>query len=305
MQDTPTAPEQQPEQTTTPVVPAAQDEQPPLAERSDPGSLLKFASTVHIGPGAEDCEHRDREKQTRDGAGCEDPEHYHLYLRIPNQFQHSDIREKALAAKARRRRQLEDPETDSAVVLEADIDAIRREGEGLRDTLIDELLAKDWLQDYLEAQADVKERDEFAHIDADRERWNTLDAMDAEERPHEEYDELVKHITAFEDAVEEARKELQRPRREALEGREFEELLGLIREQRIDAESQAAFMETYSKWMWYVGTLKPSATRPPSERHFANVEAINDAPTDVVLALTEHFTAMEAALSGPAGKGSR
>lgn len=289
----------------TPAAAATPDAQPkPLAERSDPGSLLRYSTTLHIGPGAEECEHRDADHPTKDGAGCEDAEHYHLYLRIPNQFGHSDIREKALAAKARRRRQLEDPESDSHIVLEADIDAIRRAGEEVRETLIDELLQRDWLKDYLDAQKDVEERDEFEHIGADRERWQELDKMDAEDRPQEEYDELVKHITEFEDAVDARRLEIQKPRREALLGKEFEDLLALVREQRIDNDSQALFMETYSKWMWHVGTLHPAASGQPKERFFDSIEEIHVASPEVVLALTEQFTKLESALAGSSGKGS-
>jgi hypothetical protein len=280
-------------------------EQAPFSERSDPGTLLKYAETIHVGPGAEECEHRDAEHPMRDGAGCEEPEHYHLYLRLPNQFQHSDIREKALAAKARRRRQLEDEETDSGTVLQADMDAIRRLGEGTRESIVDELLTPDWLQDYQNAQQDVIEKhDEFAHIDQDRERWRKLDALEAEERPQEEYDELMKHLSRYEDLVDERRRELQGPRREALDARPFEELVGLLREHRIDSESRAAFMEMYSRWLWYIGTLKPTATDQPKERFFENEDELHNAPPPVILALTEEYRRLESNRVGPSGKGS-
>lgn len=285
-----------------------EEEQAPFAERSDPGSLQKYAHTIHVGPGAEECEHRDKEHPMRDGAGCEDAEHYHLYLRLPNQFQHSDIREKALAAKARRRRQLEDAETDSGTVLQGDMDAIRRAGDSdaTRDAIIDELLVPDWFNDYRNAQADVIEAndEEFKHIDQDRERWRALDAMEAEERPQEEYEELLKHISRYEDLVQDRMKAIQGPRRETLKERDFDGLIGLLREHRIDSESRAAFMEMYSRWLWYIGTLKPTATGSPKERFFASEEELHDAPPPVILALTEQFRDLETNQDGPSGKGS-
>src|SRR5262245_8571172 len=75
-----------------------------------PGELFKFSAWVHIGVGADECEHA----QT---GNCADPGHFHAWCRLPNQFQHQDIRERALAAKARRIRQLRDPATDGYDVL--------------------------------------------------------------------------------------------------------------------------------------------------------------------------------------------
>jgi REP element-mobilizing transposase RayT len=42
---------------------------------------------------------------------CTDPDHFHAWIRLPNQFQIRDIAEKAKAAQARKKRMLRDQQT--------------------------------------------------------------------------------------------------------------------------------------------------------------------------------------------------
>jgi hypothetical protein len=82
---------------------------------------------------------------------CGNPLHFHAWCRLPNQLQHEDIRERALAAKARRIRQLRDPECDAYQILESDMSELLRIGdEGL---IVDELANKDWWKRQIDAMA--------------------------------------------------------------------------------------------------------------------------------------------------------
>ena len=255
------------------------------AERTT-GELFKFSSWVHLGTGAADCE------DAENGA-CGNPLHFHAWCRLPNQFQHQDIRERALAAKARRIRQLRDPETDAFEILEADIGELRRAGD--KNALVDELVSKDWWKRQLEAMGVVEEREEFQTIERDRERIAEIRRMPEDKQPADELAEIERHMGAYADAVEEERLKAEQPLREALEGMELDELLAQIREDRVGAEGSQVFMETYSKWEWYAGTFT-SANPIERQRRFQSLEHLEQAAPEAVDALRVVFGEMETSL---------
>lgn len=247
--------------------------------------LFKFSAWVHIGGGAETCERGEM-------GDCDDPRHFHAWCRLPNQFQHQDIRERGLAAKARRARQLRDPNTDAYDVLEADMVALERADD---EALIEELLSKDWWKRYLEAVAEVTEREEYEHIDKDRERHAELRAMPEAERPADEFEELERHVTAYNDTVDEERRKLEEPEREGLTGLSKGALIEQIRDERINAESSAAFMDTYSKWQWVAGTYTtsdPIARKPV----FTGVDELVQAAPEIIETLRATYAGLEASL---------
>ena len=82
------------------------------ATRSTAG-LFQWSDYVHVGRGAEDCEHG------QDGL-CKDPEHFHAWVCLPNTFQIRDITDKARASKARKVRSLRDTDSDAHEVIEGD-----------------------------------------------------------------------------------------------------------------------------------------------------------------------------------------
>lgn len=265
-----------------------QDEQAPATgpdttAATPVAELFKYSSYVHVGPGAEGCEHG------TDGA-CSDAGHFHAWCRMPNQFQHTDIRQRAMAAKARRIRQMRDPASDSNAILEADMDELARTAS--HDELVDAVIAHDWWKRQLQASQDAEEDERFEHIDRDRERWQELTAMDPEARPREEFAELERHFAAFGEAIEKRVAELEGPLRDALSARDTNDLVDMIREERISSEASQAFMDTYSKWEWYAGTLIPA--RPtPSIRAFQTVEDLEGAAPEVVEALRATFAELE------------
>lgn len=252
--------------------------------------LFRYSSWIHEGHGAADC------AEAETGA-CEDPEHFHAWCRLPNQMQHQDIRERALAAKARRLRQLRDPETDAHVILEADLDEARRD----RETMVDELVGKDWWKRHLEAMKDVEEREEFKLIDRDRERLRELNAMDANDRPADEFSELERHFAAYTAALEKRRTEIEQPTRDATESLDDDQLVEQIREDRISDEGSQAFMDEYSRWEWFSGTYR-SADPITRRRRFETLEELGEAAPEIVEALRRTFNDLEQALRrGPQG----
>jgi REP element-mobilizing transposase RayT len=254
--------------------------------------LFRYSAWVHAGLGAAECE------QAETGE-CADPDHFHAWCRLPNQLQHESIRERALGAKARRLRQLHDPETDTYAVLESDMDELARVAEPA--ALVEELLNREWWKRQLEAVRDVEEVAEYKTIPHDRERLDELRAMDPDKVPTDERDELERHIERFTRAVSARRAELDAPVRAALEALSPAELIDQIRTERINSEAGAAFMETYSRWEWVAGTF--TTNRPTRQRAFRDIEQLIDAAPEVLDAIAAAFTDLESSLQqrGAAG----
>lgn len=259
------------------------------AEHRGHQALFKHSAYVHVGPGASDCPER------QDGS-CTNQMHFHAWCRVPNQFQHSSIREKAMAAKARKLRALRDPESDARTILDSGVEELVHTN--AREEMIEELVQKDFLNDYSKAAAEVGEEEEFKTIAEDRERYRALAAMDEEQRPTEEYGELDKHMTSYGQKVQEAFQANQQPVRDSLQEKPIEELGELLKEQRMESEAQQAFNAGYSQWEQYIGTLKCTPDdKLPSERYFSDINQMIAAAPEVVEALEATFQDLDAEAS--------
>lgn len=267
--------------------PEAQAEHSP-AETRDSSQLFEFSRYVHVGPGADDC-------PEGENGQCDNSLHVHMWIRLPNPFQHTSIREKAAAAKARRLRLLRDENSDARTIIEGAIEEMVAHGD--KDALIEEIANKDFLTDHLKATRNVQEEEGFEHIEEDQERLRALRNMDPEQRPEEEYDELERHCTEFVEHVNAERAKLQDPIRESVGEHGLDELVELVREDRIQRDAGAVFNEVYSRWEWFVSCLKPRdpANGLPSERYFASIDQLRDCAPEVYNALDYHFTHLEAA----------
>lgn len=225
--------------------------EPAVAETAIAAKIFKYSEFVDIGDGAESCEH------SRDGQ-CEDPTHFHAWCRVPNRYQEEDIRSKGMAAKARYVRALKDPDSDLAVVLDSELQPLR--DERFRETLIDELVGEDLATDYIEAQTDVQEREEYEHVLQDQEEHERLRLQEGglpDGEQSEEYRRLTAHVQGYLEAIGARLKEVQEPKREELRQRPFDALFEQVRSKRIDQEAMRAFMDTYNAWTCYVGTFEP------------------------------------------------
>lgn len=266
-------------------------------------ALYRWSAWCHVGPGADSCEDIDEEQGTN---SCSNPSHVHLWCRLPNQFQHREIRERALAAKARRVRQLRDPDSDSAVILEEEMDSLARGGDAMREDIIEELVQKDWWRFHLTAVAEVKDFEDdkdvkpYEHIDADQERLEALNAMPEDERPAEEYKELSAHIEAYAEAVTAAREAEAQPHREALAGRDINSLIDMVRDQRIDIDSNEAFAHTYATLEWQLCTLN----RPNGDRVWLTEDNLKAADEAVIVAVQVTYEDLERTKDQGGGPGN-
>jgi hypothetical protein len=235
---------------------------------------------------------------------CTDPEHFHAWVRLPNKFEHKDIRDEALAAKARKVRALRKDGSNAYEILEEDMDALLREA--AVEDLMQEIVAVDHARDVQQAKREVeqiededpaaregREDDEpvylYEHIERDQERLNELQDLPADERPEDEYQELLEHVNGFYETLEAKLNEVQEPAKQALRAREKHELVDLIRQARIRAEGTAEFLHVYNAHSWVVGTFRSDK----SGRKFGDLEHLKHTAPEVVMALQVTFANLE------------
>lgn len=301
----PTAPAAPPPEVETPVEEKAVEA---AAEKSN-DELFKWSSWVHVGAGADECDKRFDPR-------CKEEGHFHAWVRLPNPFQIRDITEKARAAKARRLRLLRDESSDPRVILESELDDLRDGGESLKDILADEIIDKDFPDDYSAAiravddQPDMAwEPDEdgpenqetpklWANIDQDREEYQRQLELDEEARS-EDYPELEKTVAAHSKAIEAEMAKIQEPRKKALLERPMDELIDVIRRDRMEQQGTEAYLHTFNTWQWYACTYKPRADgKRPKERVWSDINAMKyESDGDVILSLRQTFEELEARMA--------
>jgi hypothetical protein len=287
-----------------PLVPPAPSDVAVAAAEHTPGEgftpnqLFAFSRWVHVGVDAETCDHAE------DGE-CDNDQHFHAWCRLPNQFQHESIREKAMAAKARRIRLLKDPESDAHTIMEFALDEVRATGDA--DGIIEEIIRKDTLSVHLTAVEELKGDEEFAHIDEDRERLRVLEGQSEEERNVEELEHLRRHVAHFEEVVAAKKQDIEGPQREGLAKNDLEALIDIVRQDRIERDGARQFMDTFSRWQWFLGTMKqPTPAKAvdfKGQRYFASIEHLEATADEVIHALDIAFAELETRLAAQ-GKGS-
>jgi hypothetical protein len=275
--------------------PTEQPSAPDVAQRSAK-AMFRYSTWLHLGPGSEDCESVDEEKGE---VSCGNPLHFHAWCRLPNQYQHREIREKALAAKARRVRQLKDPESDAHAVLEYDLEELKAGGDQAKEGVAEDLLQKDMWRDMRDTTNDLteaaegEEESKWKHITRDRERLRELSRLreerDLADDERDEYDALDRHISEFDEEFDRRYEERIKPRREALMAMEWGELLDQLRDDRIANDANDAFMHVYNTWMYLAGTLD----RPKGNPIYGSPESLREAAPEVIEAIEDTFKDLE------------
>lgn len=266
--------------------------------------LYKWSAWAHVGPGAEACEAVQEEKGVND---CSNPLHFHAFCRLPNPFAHREIRKRALAAKARHVRLLRDSDSDDAVILEDEMDRIARGGDLAKPALLDELVGQDWWRDFLEATSDIKLHEDdggtqpFEFIDEDVREYQRL-TRDKEEGEEDSpaAARLESHIADFNKRVDARQEELSSPRRIALEARDLNDLIDMVRDQRIDVASNEAFGHEYAACQWLLCTF----VKPGGEPVWPSREAMERADGAVLEALKAIYRDLEKTQQQGGGPGN-
>lgn len=276
---------------------------PAPAER-DPRSLYKYATWIHVGHGADECTEVDEQAGTNQ---CADTSHFHAWCRIPNPLQEREIRERALAGKARKIRQLRSQGSDANEILETELESLQAEPDAT-ERMAAELVGADWAPDYLSAVRQVRELDDpdgdgedapklFAHIEDDQARFARLEAATPEERAQDEFEELRDHVAAYQEKVREAFEAITNPKRETYEQMDAHDLLDLTRRKRIERGGTEEFMHQFSVQEWLSCTYRARE----GDLAFRDLKHLEGADPEVLLTLESTFADLEKTAQSSSG----
>lgn len=282
--------------------PQGQEQKQTAAVEADARRMWRWSTYVHVGVGADGVL---AEELPDNGAGDEDYGRFHAFVRLPNPFQHREIREKALAAQARKARLMRDPESDAYAVIDAEMGELLAAAQaGERDAIVDEIVGRSWASDYMAAMSELREDENYEHVDHDRERLAELEAKPEDERPTDEYESLTRHLTAYAEALDAKVNETQAPQREALADRAPEDLIEVLRAQRIEVDAEEEYLHVYGAWEIVAGTFVPDASGNPRsyKRHFQSADDLASQPEEVIetlrVALDDLRVAQQRAVTG-------
>jgi hypothetical protein len=287
----------------------ATTEVPTSEAEKTPSERFKWRAWVHYPAEAESCDH------AQDGK-CADEEHFHALIRLPNAYQQADIVEKGQAARARKLRALRDPESDAAIILEDQLDVLRGADKAI---LVDELLDRNFTDDYLTAVREVESRDDptfvpegeedipkqWEHIDQDREEYMRQRELPEDQRS-DDFELIERHYGEYSDTVTQ-QLAAQAPRREHLESLDMEQLIDMVRRERIESLGNEAYLKAYAAWQMFVSTFRGTTGKTqPTQRYWSEMAYMRNVEDhDVITAVDEGFKALEQQMARTrSGKGS-
>lgn len=261
---------------------------------------FRWRGYVHVPASAETCEH------ATDGK-CKEEDHFHALIRLPNPYQQQDIVEKAQAARARRLRMLRDEDSDARIVLEDQLYALK--GVPL-DIIADELVDKTFAEDYMDAVREVESRPDpdyvpeddeeipalYANIDQDREEYARVKDLPEDKRP-EDFEQLESAVAEYSKDVQAELERIQKPKSEHFMSLGEDELIDMVRRERINQQGTAAYLQAYQAWQAYTCTYR-CGVKGDGVRIWTDINQMrNEADTDIVLGVKVAFDALEAQLA--------
>jgi hypothetical protein len=209
---------------------------------------------------------------------------------LPNPYQIRDIQEKARAARARKRRALRDPASDSHVVLEDDLDELARTQ---YEALTEAIAQRQVDDDLLAVIEEMSGLDEFEHQAQDAEEFQRLQTVPEEERDAEEYSRLEAQMLSYADkmtAITDKRKAGALQRLRALDRAK---VIDMERDFRVKNITDEVFLFTYYTWVIYTCAREPVKSGFPMKRKFAEPAEQHRAAPETVAALREKIRQLE------------
>lgn len=278
-----------PDATAVQEAPETDSPQEASAPDRTEAQLFKYSDFIHVGEGSAECEHR------VDGK-CDNPDHFHCWIRLPNKFQVVQMKEKGQAARARVMRQARDPESDRFAIVENEIAEAINQGE---EAMVAELTGREAYKHENAAMRELVEEEDspYVTIEEDQVRWNFLNQLTPEKREEDavedEFQELSRHLSKWNTAVSERFEILAQPERESLSGRTKDELAEMMRDIVINDQADQIFMRVYTKWQMVVCVLQPRGDKTPKDRVFSNMVELEGAAPEVIAAVEVSFKTLE------------
>lgn len=274
----------------------APTEEPVAAATIPSAKLFEWSGEVHVGEHAAEC------AALAEGKDCQDPDHFHAWVCLPNAFQVRDIGDKARAAKARMIRAMRDDgdgddskASDSFVTLEAALEEMAADDwEGA----IEEVAQKNTSVQIPTIYRELLEDDDFTYAEQDVEELRRQNALPEDQRDPEEYEQLKRSQEKFNGELERRIAERRDNEKRALESADREHVIEQLRRKRIDDRATDAYLNTYYTWAMYVGARH---VRLHKQRLFPNLTDLKMAAPEVVKALRDKISELENGVGGGLG----
>lgn len=277
----------------------------PTPSEKAPASLYRYSAWIHVGHGAEGCSEVD---EAGGVSRCGDPSHFHSWCRIPNPLQEEDIRQRSLAAKARRVRQIRTQGSDANEILEMELETLQGEPDA-KERMANEVVGSDWAEDYMAAVRQTRDLDDagegvdegtklFEHIDNDKDRYTILAALPAAEREEDEFLDLQTHLAEYETRCREYFDAIQKPKRDTYLAMDELDLLNLVRRKRIERIGTEEFVRAFDTHMWLSCAYTDENSGQPS---FRDLDHLKNASSPVLTALAEIFVDLQKTSQAAAG----
>lgn len=266
--------------------------------------LFQWSTYVHVGDGADECEHR------LDGQCPLAPRtapdgrvrgHFHAWLCLPNPFASRDITEKSNAARARKRRTLrqngadgKEP-SDAAIVLEDQL-AAWEANDTTYQALVNTIASRNVDAQLQEVTIELNETEQWEHYASDLEEYRRVLRLPEEERDKEDVARLEKDLEEYSAELD---KRLQaRMEREVhvLKTMPRADVLELQRRHMIDDIAQEVWYHTYYTWAYFTCARKPTLDGYPHERVFAHPESLRNTAPEIIGALRAAYRGLESKL---------
>jgi hypothetical protein len=212
------------------------------------------------------------------------------WIRLPNSFEHREIQQHALAARARKLRECKTPGSDSEAMVDQALSFFDDLNDGdLRTHLLDHHRR----EVMFDAIVGVEDDEKFANIEAHQSAYSLkVRSGDVE---GEEFETLHAILTEYAEALEKEVETLVAPFQGKYDAMTRPELLEKIRKSLVMATINDEFTNVYAKWQIFYGARKHFNHR---QKLFKTFDEMLDADARHVDILVEEFAILDALKSG-------
>lgn len=226
-----------------------------------------------------------------------------VHIRIPNQFQRGKMKEEADASRARKLRDLRNPNSNAYLAIENQLDQIY--GEMTDDEVRNALLSRAQPHATAKAQLEIQLADpdehpewvEFATVERQQHAYSRM--LRAGQEDTEEFKACEAMLVDYGHALAEFVKDELEPLSNMLAGEGRAALDERLKKVLMREVCDGAFMEAYNQWQIYFGT------RDPKNRHklfYSSFDRLIDEDPERLDALLNEFVMLEALNIGEAKK---
>lgn len=236
-----------------------------------------------------------------------DGEKVHIFLRLPNQWQHQKIRNHAQAAKARMVMQLRDKESDASLISEEQLEGMHDASE---DDIIEWLLSKHVATTMLTAQLELEMLEDVDVNGKSYHPWeNAVEQqeqyalmIERKETETEEFKVLEAFILRYAEALQARVNDLLEPKQEVYAALDKEGLIDKARRSVKNSLCMDEYINAYNQWQIYYGSRNP---KNHNQLYFKNIHELLDSPSGLVDLLTDEFSKLDALKAAELGKSQR